>query len=105
MPVLKNLLFRLIARLQRHPGLVAGLLQIGLTLAHGAGGWLARTWVPPATLWLTGAAVVSQLDSRKARRVPASNRYAKRGCLPTPRSMRRAGLTSGFITSGDTMAS
>jgi hypothetical protein len=42
-----------------------GMLLIGLTLALGAGGWLARTWVPPATLWLTEAAVVSQLDSRK----------------------------------------
>ena len=42
-----------------------GMLLIGLTLALGAGGWLARTWVPPATLWLTEAAVVKQLDNRK----------------------------------------
>jgi hypothetical protein len=41
-----------------------GLLLIGLTLALGAGGWLARTWVPPATLWLTEVAVTSQFDSQ-----------------------------------------
>ncbi|MDX1298004.1 MAG: DUF5924 family protein [Pseudomonas sp.] len=41
-----------------------GLLLIGLTLALGAGGWLARVWVPPATLWLTEVAVTRQFDSQ-----------------------------------------
>jgi hypothetical protein len=41
-----------------------GLLLVGLTLAIGAGGWLARVWVPPATLWLTEVAVTTQLDNQ-----------------------------------------
>ncbi|AYC30949.1 DUF2914 domain-containing protein [Pseudomonas cavernae] len=40
-----------------------GLALIGLTLALGAAGWLLRSWVPPATLWLSEVAVTSQLDS------------------------------------------
>jgi len=38
-----------------------------LTLAVAASGWLARTWVPPATLWMTDVAVSQSLDgtSRK----------------------------------------
>ncbi|WP_137817637.1 DUF5924 family protein [Pseudomonas sp. 2FG] len=39
-----------------------GLALIGLTLALGGVGWLARSWVPPATLWLTEVAVTTQLD-------------------------------------------
>jgi hypothetical protein len=39
-----------------------GLLLLGLTLALGAGGWLARVWVPPATLWLTEAALSTSFD-------------------------------------------
>lgn len=41
-----------------------GLLLVGLTLAIGAAGWLARTWVPPATLWLTEVAVTSEFDNQ-----------------------------------------
>jgi hypothetical protein len=41
-----------------------GLLLVGLTLAIGAGGWLARVWVPPSTLWLTEVAVTTQLDNQ-----------------------------------------
>jgi hypothetical protein len=41
-----------------------GLLLVGLTLAIGAGGWLARVWVPPATLWLTEVAVTTELDNQ-----------------------------------------
>lgn len=39
-----------------------GVLLVGLSLALGATGWLARSWVPPATLWLTEVAVSSQFD-------------------------------------------
>lgn len=35
---------------------------VALTLAVGAGGWLGRTWVPPATLWLTDVAVTMSID-------------------------------------------
>jgi hypothetical protein len=42
-----------------------GLLLLGLTLALGAGGWLARVWVPPATLWLSEVAVTTELDNQK----------------------------------------
>lgn len=41
-----------------------GLLLLGLTLALGAAGWLARVWVPPATLWLTEVALTTQFDNR-----------------------------------------
>ncbi|RJG12640.1 DUF2914 domain-containing protein [Pseudomonas cavernicola] len=41
-----------------------GLALIGLTLALGVVGWLARSWVPPATLWLTEVAVTTQLDDQ-----------------------------------------
>ncbi|WP_413043160.1 DUF5924 family protein [Pseudomonas sp. YJ42] len=38
-----------------------------LALAVGFGGWMGRTWVPPATLWLTDVAVTMSMDdaSRK----------------------------------------
>ncbi|WP_263146332.1 DUF2914 domain-containing protein [Pseudomonas sp. RIT-PI-AD] len=39
-----------------------GLALIGLTLLLGLGGWLARVWVPPATLWLTEVAVTTRMD-------------------------------------------
>jgi hypothetical protein len=39
-----------------------GLLLVGLTVALGIGGWLARVWVPPATLWLTEVAVTTEFD-------------------------------------------
>lgn len=41
-----------------------GLLLLGLTLALGAAGWLARVWVPPATLWLNQVALSTALDVR-----------------------------------------
>jgi len=41
-----------------------GLLLVGLTLAIGAGGWLARIWVPPATLWMTEVAVTREFDNQ-----------------------------------------
>ncbi|MHA6491867.1 DUF5924 family protein [Pseudomonas borbori] len=39
-----------------------GLLLVGLSVVIGAGGWLARVWVPPATLWLTEVAVTTEFD-------------------------------------------
>ncbi len=41
-----------------------GFLLLGLTLAVGLAGWFGRTWVPPATLWLTEVAVSSQFDDQ-----------------------------------------
>ena len=35
-----------------------------LTLAVGGAGWLLRSWVPPATLWLTEVAVTTELDNQ-----------------------------------------
>ncbi|WP_252109754.1 MULTISPECIES: DUF5924 family protein [unclassified Halomonas] len=40
------------------------LLLVGLALA----GWVARVWVPPATLWMTGSALSPQFDT--ANRTP-----------------------------------
>lgn len=44
------------------------LALCGLALALGATGWMLRSWVPPATLWMTEMAVTSQMDS--AQREP-----------------------------------
>lgn len=47
------------------------LAVVGLCLVLGAVGWLARLWVPPATLWLTEVAVTLQLDD--ANRAPGQS--------------------------------
>lgn len=36
-------------------------------LAVGAGGWLLRSWVPPATLWLTDVAVSTDFDNKNRK--------------------------------------
>ncbi|UVE17926.1 DUF2914 domain-containing protein [Pseudomonas sp. LS44] len=41
-----------------------GLALIGVTLALGGAGFLLRSWVPPATLWLTEATVTTQVDGQ-----------------------------------------
>lgn len=35
-----------------------------VTLSIGGAGWLLRSWVPPATLWMTEVAISSQLQNR-----------------------------------------
>ena len=40
----------------------AGLVL--MTLAIGGAGWMLRSWVPPATLWLTEVAVSTQFDNQ-----------------------------------------
>lgn len=40
-------------------------LMIVLTLAFSIGGWHARFWVPPATLWLTEVAVTQEIDDNE----------------------------------------
>jgi hypothetical protein len=40
------------------------LAMFGLLAALGLGGWLARPWIPPATLWLTDVAVSAELQQR-----------------------------------------
>ncbi|WP_166364589.1 DUF5924 family protein [Pseudomonas akapageensis] len=45
-----------------------GVMLVVMTLAVGAGGWLLRSWVPPATLWLTEVAVSTEMDN--ANRTP-----------------------------------
>ncbi len=35
-----------------------------MTLAIGGAGWLLRSWVPPATLWLTEVAISTRLDNQ-----------------------------------------
>lgn len=44
------------------------LALAGLIAVLGGVGWLARPWVPPATLWLTEVAVTTQMDN--ASRAP-----------------------------------
>ncbi|WP_221179285.1 DUF5924 family protein, partial [Pseudomonas frederiksbergensis] len=40
------------------------LAVLCITLAIGSTGWLLRSWVPPATLWLTEDAISTQLQDR-----------------------------------------
>lgn len=40
------------------------LAMFGLIATLGVGGWLARPWIPPATLWLTEVAVSTELHQR-----------------------------------------
>jgi hypothetical protein len=48
-----------------------GLGLIVLTLAIGGAGWVLRTWVPPATLWMTEDAITLTLDNEN--RTPGKN--------------------------------
>ncbi len=48
-----------------------GVLVVGLMGALAATGWLARLWVPPATLRLTDVALASRIDD--AQRAPADS--------------------------------
>lgn len=41
-----------------------GVGLVFMTLAIGAAGWLLRSWVPPATLWLTEVAVSTTFDNQ-----------------------------------------
>jgi len=41
-----------------------GVLLLVVTLAIGGAGWLLRSWVPPATLWLTEVAVSTNFDNQ-----------------------------------------
>lgn len=44
------------------------LILVGLMTVLGGGGWLARIWVPPATLWMTEVAVSTEMNN--AERAP-----------------------------------
>ncbi len=41
-----------------------GVALVAVTLAIGGGGWLLRSWVPPATLWMTENAITDSLDGQ-----------------------------------------
>jgi hypothetical protein len=41
-----------------------GVALLLVTLAIGGAGWMLRSWVPPATLWLTEVAVTTELDNQ-----------------------------------------
>jgi hypothetical protein len=41
-----------------------GVGLVVMTLAIGGAGWLLRFWVPPATLWLTEAAISTRFDNQ-----------------------------------------
>jgi hypothetical protein len=45
-------------------GLKRWLMLLGVCALMALGGWLARPWVPPATLWLTDVAVTRQMQNR-----------------------------------------
>ncbi|VVO15039.1 DUF5924 family protein [Pseudomonas fluorescens] len=42
----------------------SGVALLAVTLAVGGAGWLLRSWVPPATLWMTEVAITTQLQDR-----------------------------------------
>ncbi len=39
-------------------------MVLGVTLSIGGAGWLLRSWVPPATLWMTDVAISTQVQGR-----------------------------------------
>ncbi|MGH8461111.1 MAG: DUF5924 family protein [Stenotrophobium sp.] len=39
------------------------LLLLGLTVALGCGAWLARAWIPPATLWMKHGVITREVDA------------------------------------------
>nr|WP_249679710.1 DUF5924 family protein [Pseudomonas sp. PIA16] len=41
-----------------------GVMLVVMTLAVGGAGWLLRSWVPPATLWMTESAIATNLDNQ-----------------------------------------
>ena len=53
-----------------------GVALVLVTLAVGGAGWLLRSWVPPATLWMTEVAISTQVQNRtpgdSLKEVPAS---------------------------------
>ena len=40
------------------------LMLLGVTAVIGCAGWFLRSWVPPATLWMTEVAISTQLQDR-----------------------------------------
>ena len=42
-----------------------GVALVLVTLAVGGGGWLLRSWVPPATLWMTDVAISTEVLNRQ----------------------------------------
>ena len=72
-----------------------GLALVAMTLVVGGGGWLLRSWVPPATLWMTEVAVRTEvinrqpgesLDEIAASRIRSSGLYASTAIHP-PRGL------------------
>ncbi|RKR02673.1 hypothetical protein C7446_2394 [Kushneria sinocarnis] len=68
-----------------HPrGIISWLALIGLAVLLGAGTWLSRGWIPPATLWIDASALSPAFDE-SARR--------PRGTMPlTAQAVRSRGL-------------
>ncbi|GHB07110.1 DUF5924 family protein [Salinicola rhizosphaerae] len=50
--------------LLRPSGLVRWLAMIGLLVVLGGTAWIGRTWIPPATLWLSGSALSPAFDTQ-----------------------------------------
>lgn len=48
-----------------------GVVLVLMTLSIGAAGWMLRSWVPPATLWMTEFAVSTSFDEKN--RTPGDN--------------------------------
>lgn len=78
-----------------------------ITVGIGGVGWVLRSWVPPATLWLTDVAISTQMQDRTpapASRKSAPSRFVAAASMPTRRSTRRGVWMSGFITFGNSTA-
>lgn len=78
-----------------------------ITVGIGGVGWALRSWVPPATLWMTDVAISTQMQDRTpgaSLDTVSASRFVAMASTPTPQSTRRAGSMSGFITSGNSTA-
>lgn len=72
------------------------LAILSITVGIGAVGWVLRSRVPPATLWMTDVAISTQMQDRtpaRAWKKSAPSRFVATVCTPTPRSMPHGGWT------------
>jgi hypothetical protein len=83
------------------------LAILSITVGIGGVGWVLRSWVPPATLWMTDVAISTQLQDRTpatAWKRSAPSRFAGGGLYAYTAINARAAWTSASITSGSSTA-
>ncbi len=70
------------------------LAILSITVGIGAAGWVLRSWVPPATLWMTDVAISTQMQDRTPRQEPGRSQRrtdSRRWVVRVYRDQRSAG--------------